>query len=416
MADSNGKLKWIVIIIFNCLLYGLCCLLIIKRKNYTYISIRSPTLLLITNFSNFLISITLLLFKITESNFFSIIFYILRFTMFFSLILRYERIVTCFKTDLRKFYNKRHLLQEKFYVRLLIIIFIVFFVFIIIINIISNKCFEILNISNLEDNLTYNNKDKNEIKAQIYTWVIWNFVELLIIITCIFRSYYKKLKHYLLLELYILSIITLFFSNYSSYMYLYENKDNSEFIVLSLFFLYLYLIFNGLVPIIMSFCSKANIPYYFTPKLTTNLYLFLANEECYQAFNEYLSKDKNGSFYLKLYTNIMKYKLDQALNINRNQLFIEAQEIYNNYFNTEHYLQQLGQDIMLKVRERCQIIKLQSFNNQMFDDALQFVFDELNKRFITYKESNEFRELQEDINLYTFIQCKMCNTGLINKF
>jgi hypothetical protein len=294
---------------------------------------------------------------------------------------------------------------------MLIIFFVVFLVFLIIINTISDKCFEILNISNLKDNI--NNK---ETKAQIYTWVIWSFVELLIIITYIFRIGDKKVKHYLLLELYIFSITSLLFSNYSSYIYLYRNKDNSEFIVITLFFLYIYLIFNGLLPTIMSFCSKVNIPYYFTPKLTNNLYLFLANEECYQAFNEYLSKDKNGSFYLKLYTHIMKYKLDQALNVNRNQLFLEAQEIFNNYFNSEHYLHQLGQEIMLKVRERCQIIKLQSFNNQMFDDALQFVFDELNKRFISYKESNEFRELQEDINLYTFIQCKMCNTGLINKF
>ena len=114
MVDYNGKLIWIIIILFNCILYGLCCLLIIKRKNYTYISIRSPTLLLVTNFSNFLMSITLLLFKITESNYISIIFYVFRFTMFFSLIIRYERIITCFKTDLRKIYNKRHLLQEKF--------------------------------------------------------------------------------------------------------------------------------------------------------------------------------------------------------------------------------------------------------------------------------------------------------------
>ena len=411
MGDSNEKLTYIIIILFNCILYGLCCLLIIKRKYYTYISIRSPTLLLITNFTNFLISIALLLFKITESNFISIIFYIFRFSMFFSVILRYERIITCFKTDLRKFYNKRHLLQEKFYVRILIIFFVVFLLFVIIINIISDKCFEILNLSNLEDNI--GNKEN---KGQIYTWIIWSFVELFIIITYIFRIYGKKLKHYLLLELYIFSITSLLFSNYSSYIYLYKNEDNSDFIVITLFFLYIYLIFNGLLPILMSFCSKANIPYYFTPKLTNNLYLFLANEECYQAFNEYLSKDKNGSFYLKLYTHIMKYKLDQALNVNRNQLFLEAQEIYNNYFNSEQYLHQLGQELMLKVRERCQIIKLQSFNNQMFDDALQFVFDELNKRFISYKESNEFRELQEDINLYTFIQCKMCNTGLINKF
>ena len=92
--------------------------------------------------------------------------------MFFSLIIRYERIITFFKTDLRKFYNKRHFLQEKFYVRILIIFFIVFLAFLIILNMITNKCFEILNLSNLEDYLIDNNDDKNKIKSQIYTWVI----------------------------------------------------------------------------------------------------------------------------------------------------------------------------------------------------------------------------------------------------
>ena len=181
---------------------------------------------------------------------------------------------------------------------------------------------------------------------------------------------------------------------------------------------YICLFINGYLPIILSYTYKTAISYHFSPKLMNNLYLFLTNEECYNDFTNYLTKTNNnkGIIYLKIYTHIMKYKLDQALNVNRNQLFLEAQEIYNNYFNSEQYLHQLGQELMLKVRERCQIIKLQSFNNQMFDDALQFVFDELNKRFISYKESNEFRELQEDINLYTFIQCKMCNTGLINKF
>ena len=161
---------------------------------------------------------------------------------------------------------------------------------------IKNKCFEILNLSNLEDYLIDNNDDKNKIKSQIYTWVIWNFVEILIIITYIFRICNKKLKHYLLSELYILSIISLFFSNYSCYIYLYNNKDNSQVIGITLLFLYIYLIFNGYFPIIMSFCSKTNIPYYFTPKLANYLYLFLANEECYQAFNKYLSNIKMEAF------------------------------------------------------------------------------------------------------------------------
>ena len=83
------ELKWWKILLASgdVVIYGLCCLLIIKRKQYTYISIRSPTLLLITNFSNFLISVVLILkyLKIIESNFITIFFYIFKSVMMISL-------------------------------------------------------------------------------------------------------------------------------------------------------------------------------------------------------------------------------------------------------------------------------------------------------------------------------------------
>ena len=407
--SSNHNLSWITILIFNCLVYGLCCLLIIKRKSLTYISIRSPTLLLITNFSNFLISLTIVIYKLTNLNFISIFYYTFRLAMVLSILIRYERILTCFNINIDKYYKKRYLLQEKFYVRILFIVFISVFILIIIINLIGNKCFE----------LYYLNKSSNKsIKSKIYIWIIWNFIEQFAIITYIFRIYNKKIKNYLSLELLIFSIINFLYTNYSSIIYLNNNIENSEFIVVTLIVLYIYLILNGLLPIFMSFFSQKNLCFYFTPRLTNSLYLFLANEECYEAFNDYLimTKDKNGSFYLKLYTHIMKFKLDHALNIGKIQIFNEANEIFNTYFNSENYLEQINQEIMKDVREKCQILKLNSFTNQMFDDALQFTFNELNKRFIKYKESNEFIELQKDINLYTFIQCKMCNSGLINKF
>ena len=408
--SSNHKLSWIAILIFNCLVYGLCCLLIIKRKTFTYISIRSPTLLLITNFSNFIMSLTIIIYKLTDSNFISIIYYIFQFIMIFSILIRYERILTCFNINIDKYYKKRYLLQEKFYVRIVFIVFLPVFLLIIIINLIGSKCFELFYLSNESNN--------KSIKPKIYIWVIWNFLEHIAIITYIFRIYNKKIKYYLSLELLIYGIICCLYTNCSSIIYLNNDIDNSEFIVVTLIALYIYLILNGLWPVFMSFFSQDNLCYYFTPRLTNSLYLFLANEECYEAFNDYLNttNDKNGSFYLKLYTHIMKFKLDHALNIGKIQILNEANDIYNNYFNSENYLEQINQEIMKDVREKCQILKLNSFTHQMFDDALQFTFNELNKRFIKFKESNEFIELKEDINLYTFIQCKMCNSGLINKY
>lgn len=408
--SSNHKTFWIIVIFFNCLVYAVCCLLIIKRKAYTYISIRSPTLLLMTNFCNFLMSITLVIFNLTKVNFFSIFFYIFRLLMFVSIIMRYERILSCFTINIKKFYNKRYLLQEKFYVRISLLSFFIFFIIIMIINFIAKHCFEIFNLSN-------NSINNNFVKPQMYIWVLFNFLEQSIIITYISRIYNRKLKFLLSLELYIIFLVSVFYSNYTSLIYLNKSKnDNSDVIIISLIILYIYLILNGLMPIIMSFFSTVNISYYYTPKLLNNLYLFLANEQCYKAFNDFLLEKGNSSFYLKLYTYIMKFKLDTALNVDRNQRVNEAKEIYNNYLNKETTSQLIREEVLIKVRDKCKLIQLNSFNNEMFDDALQFVFEELNKKFAEYKKTDEFNELLEEINLYSFIQCKMCNIGLINKY
>ena len=400
---------WILLIICNCILYGLCCLVIIKRKAFTYISIRSPALLLVSNFSNFAMTLILILCKIFDLKFISIFYYIFRVIMIVSILLRYERILACFKINMQKFYNKRSLLLEKFYVRLLLIIFASFFIVIMAINLIGINYFELFYLS-------YKKKNNELFKSQIIVWIIWNFIEQLLLITYIFRISKYNLKHILYLELYLFVILMLFYNNYTSFVYLY-NFNNKDFTIISLIVLYICLIINGILPISMSLFSKINISYYFSPKLMNNLYLFLTNEECYKAFNQYLSKKgNNGSFYLKLYTHIMKFKLDLSLRINKIQLLNEANNIFNNYFSSENYAEQIDHEILVKVREKCQFLKINSFDKEMFDDGLQYVFNELNKRFTEYLQSNEFKELFEEINLYSFIQCKMFNTGLINKF
>ena len=132
--NENKNIYLIILIIFNCLVYGLCCLLILKRKSYTCISIRSPTLLLITNVSNFFMSIILILRKLFNTNFISLFYYVFQITMIASILLRYERIISCLKINIQKFYKKRRLLQEKFFVRILIIIFAAILILLIIID------------------------------------------------------------------------------------------------------------------------------------------------------------------------------------------------------------------------------------------------------------------------------------------
>ena len=399
---SNGH--WIIIFIFNCAVYGLCCLMILKRKNFSYISIRSPTLLLFTNFSNFLATVFLIFHKMTDSNFITIFYYIFSFLMLASIILRFERILICFKINVNDFYKKRYLLQEKFYARILICLAIILSIILIIINSVANNCAE---------SFYSGNKSLSKMKF----WVVWNFIEQIIIITYIYRIYEKRLKYFLSLELYSFFILWLLYTNCYSFIYLNNKNDDLGFIYISLFVLYICLIINGFIPIIMSICSTVTISYCFTPKLLNNLYLFLTNEYCYQSFNEYLiEKGNNGTFYLKIYTYIMKFKLDTALNKNKNLLINEAREIYQIYFNTENYSQQITVETLQRVRDKCQILKQNSYNNEMFDDGLQYFYNELSKIFKEYKNSDNFWELLAEINLFSLIQCKMCNIGLINKF
>ena len=316
---------------------------------------------------------------------------------------------------MQKFYKKRRLLQEKFFVRILIIIFAAILILLIIIDVFGNNYFELFSF--LDKN------EKTKLKSNIKIWIIWNFVEQLVLITYIFRIYKHKLKYILSLELYLFFIIWFIYSNYSSLIYIRHknindlNNNSIDFAIISLIFLYLCLILNALVPILMSFYSKLINSYYFTPKLTNNFYLFLTNEECYKSFNEYLiSKNKIGSFYLKIYTHIMKFKLDLTLNLNKLQGLNEANNIFNTYFNTEKYSEQIDNEILVRVRDKCEILKLNNFNKDIFDDGLQYAYNELNKIFFEYRSTVEFKELLEELNLYSFIQCKMCNTGLINKF
>ena len=205
------------------------------------------------------------------------------------------------------------------------------------------------------------------------------------------------------------------FSNLATFIFLKQNNDNDIFLYISLIINYVYLIINGFLPIFMSFCAEVNIIYSFTPKLINNLYLFLANEECYISFNNYLiKKNDNSPFLLKLYTYIMKYKLDIILNISKREKLEEANDLYNNYIIAN--AEQIDQVVLQKVKDKCQILKLNSCNRDIFNDGLQYAYNELNLIFSQYKNSEDFSKIYTKITNNSFIQCKLLNAGLINKF
>lgn len=405
----------------NFILYGICCLLILKRKHITIISIRSPTLLLCTIFGNFLTSLVIILFEITGQNFFSSFYYLFRILMMVSIFLRYERIILCCginkndAADIKQFYNRRYIYIEKFYMRILIFCFAFFLVATIIVRALDYEYFEIF-FSSEEEILS---------KTKMWIWVIYNFIEDFLLVTYLFRLYdiLDFPNQYIKFELYIFVIIWFIYSNFCSGFgchYRNEIDDKSNiFSILSLTVLYISLILNGMLPIIMSFTPKTLVTYHFTPKLLNNLYLFLTDEICYKTFNNYLcAKKDNGPILLKLYTYIMRYKLTFVLNQKNLELgFMQAVEINNTFFENESNANKLNnEEVVIKVKAECNILNNHNFTKNMFDEALKYVFNELNNRFLEFKSSREYNELQAKIILSSYIRCKMTNTGLINKF
>ena len=416
MAEDN--IVWIIIIIVNVIIYGLCGFLIIKKKSLTAISIRSPTLILGSILSNLIMSLTLILPKLVNSSFITIFYYIFRLMMTISFFLRFERILACFRynkdkfntnENMEKFANKRYLLQEKFYVKIFIGAFLGIFLIILILQLLKVRCFELFSFSYGQPMSYY--------KSQMYIWIILNFIENAAFMTYIFRLYEKRLRFILKKELYLLFGILFIYSNFVTLYNIFKKYNDEIFTLVSLSTLYILLLLNGFLPVFASFWYKNILNYQITPKLMNNLYLFLTNKKCYRKFYNYLMKAGDNSIYmLKLYTHIMKYKLDLAIKKNKEQGLREAKDIYYKYFENEGYLLYVTQDIIIKIQNKCEILRNNNYKEDLFDDGLEYAYNQLTVKFGEYIKSEDFKELNDDIELDSIVQCKMQNTGLINKF
>ena len=392
----GSEVYWWIPFGINFILYGVCCFLIIKRKNISMISVRSPTLLLSTIFGNFLMSLVIILPQITDDNnkIISNFYYLFRLMMVISIFLRNERIILCCgintndTADMKQFYDKRYLYIEKHYVRILLGFIVVFLIGTIVIIAIGKPYLEIFYIEREED--------INAVKQWI--WVIWNFLEEFIILTYLFRIYdIISPRQFVKFELYSYLIVWVIYNNFSILYYFKASKDEKKATldIISLSVLYICLILDGIMPVAMSFIT-----------LNKNNELKLKNE-----------KENNGYFYLKLYTHIMKYKLDFLLNKDPEQLFNEAVILYNTFFLDDTNALKLENPVVVrKVKAECNILNSRNYNKNLFDEALSYIFEELTKLFNEFTKTREYSELYAEITLTSYIRCKMYNTGLINKY
>ena len=415
---------WLILLIFNFLCYGVCCFVLMKRSSFTSISIRSPKLLILNNIGNFFMSIILIIPNIFENNndkekkIVSLFYYLTNLLLVVPFCLRFQRIVKCCdiksdeRLDLQELYNKRQLYEENYYIKFTLIVLGIMSIILIV--------FDCLKFSDpFTANFLYRDSHNGIFKIKLIIWQVICFIEHMIILTYVYKIFVNKIKQKLRFEIISFFIIWFIYTNIVSLLDKPgDNKENDELIIyISLGVCYLFLLLNAVLPILISFSYKYSTCYHFTPKLMNNLYLFLSNENCYKQFSNYLNGlNGNASYYLKLYTQIMNYKLGFKLKIDNNQGFLEASAIRDEHFNNVNTDGKLSKEVFDNVKKECEGLANNHFTEDMFDDALQYSFNELGKYFNDFRKTDSFKELYEEFYLTSYIQCKMCNVGLINKF
>ena len=415
---------WLILLIINFFLYGACCFVIMKRSSFTSISIRSPKLLILNNIGNFFMSIIIIIPNLFEDKndkkIVSIFYYLTNFLLVIPFCLRFQRIVKCCdiksdeRLDLQELYNKRQLYEENYYLKFTLIVFGILTVILIVSDSIITFD-DVFTVNFLYKDLETKN---NLIQIKGIIWQVISFIEHIIILTYVYKIFVNKLKQKLRFEVISFFIIWFIYSNIVSLLDDPDNKNNDALITyISLGVCYLFLFLNAVLPILISFSYKYSTCYHFTPKLMNNLYLFLSNENCYKQFSNYLNGlNANASYHLKLYTQIMNYKLGFKLKIDNNQGFLEACAIRDEHFNNVNADGKLSKEAFDNVKKECEGLANNHFTEDMFDDALQYSFNELGRYFNDFRKTDSFKELYEEFYLTSYIQCKMCNVGLINKF
>ena len=389
------QIHTIVHLSLNTIIYGFICIMILKKKEFTPISIRSSILLLSNNFLSFLATTSIIFHNDNDLNeyynTFFLLFFIFQSSMMVSFFLRSQKVIECCrirldeKNDVQRFYKKRYLFQEPFYVKIL-------FISMIGLSLIWTLIIKILKY------------DRD------YIFTIFIFIELLILVT----YSYKILKSYVGEAIH-LEIILFLFSWFISWNL---GSFFSNNIILILFVsMYSSLIINGFIPLYMIKKNQKSFAFKYNSKLMNNLYLFLLNEETYHVFLKYIKTfNKKEISYLVIYTEIMKYKYDFDLEEDNETLINEAQNIFNTYFSNETYKDKFSDNVLSTIRERGNNLIEVENKKDMFDEVLIVCYEELLRIFEEFKKSTHFQILGDKIHFNDYIHCKMSNIGMINRY
>ena len=409
----------IILLIINLIIYFIICGVLYRRKAFTCISIRSPKLLILNIFGNFCMSEIVILTSFLSDNqkrICSFFYYITNFLIIIPFCLRFRRIIKCCeiksqKFDLQDSNTDKYITQEKLNLKIMLVIFVILCGILIAANLIVTR----------EEFITaiflYKGTKKLIFEnANCFIWLGVNFIEHMILLSFVYKICINQLKQKLRFEIISCFVIWFLYSNLMTICINMILIDNETCVYISLAVGYLYLIINGIIPLVMSYSYRYSTSYSFNPKLMNNFYLFLSNEICYNKFKSYLIiNNQNLLGALQLYIAIMNFKLGKKLNLDNEQILRDVDEIKLEFFESNN-IANLPKNISDEVKNDWKKFDRININDEIFDAALKYCYTELRKVFTEFKNSVEFKDLYNRFYLTTYIQCKLCNIGLIKNF
>jgi len=247
-------------------------------------------------------------------------------------------------------------------------------------------------------------------------WIVINFIEQVILVTYIYHLSINPIKLAVKFELIGTFIVWITYPSFLRIINLFYSNDHYCIISLAcVVFLWVCLVFNGYVPLVYNYLyNTSNITYPLDSNLTDNLFLFLSDEKCVESFDQYIQSTDNQktSVSLNFYVDCMSYRLLINLNYRKEDILKQVKHIILTYFDTKD-MKLFDANITHKVLESCKTLKNTEYSKDVFDEAIEIAFENLEETFSEYKRTKEYKYLLERLNKESEFQCKMAIAGLV---
>ena len=432
----------IIIAIFFGLLFIAFTITIKRNNENVFFSMRSTNLMIITNILLFLSLITFILNDILydeikdKFHYFSAFYFIFQLSIFIALIMRYFRLyISCknpeddnvqFNLFVPKSYH-----YEYFYVRILAIaIFLTLaitaggFFF----NKTDGKKMMIIH------EILYENA--NDDKGGCYNfWLIFYFIQ-----TAAFLTFFLLIETtnlnpnvHISLEIFLVALVNYIYSLSMSLLIFKDfDFDYKDIIIRLIPIIYNILIYFVVIalPFLYGVFNTSVIIYDLPGELCSSLYLFLTKEKCFDAFHDYLNRDRGPDrdkyvCFLDLLISIFKYRLlvnnhesDELIRHEINNIRINYLDsiISFNYFDDENAKDKILERATVQdTIDSSNLRNLVSFKINLFDKVASAIYQILDNKFDEFKRDikSSYNVLKHELEAETNIRCKLANFGLI---